>query len=196
MHDRVFRTPPPHYFYPTIWVWVKITTAKMNNGNEYWLAVLSDTHGHERLTKAALAVLKPYRPKAYFHAGDIGSETIIRMFPNDCPCYFVHGNCDRYPEHMAKAAEDAGHQWHGELATLSLNGRKIALVHGDQPRTLANAIESQQFDLVIHGHTHQTRVEQKGKTLIFNPGAVYRANPRSVALLDLNTLRHEYLYFR
>ena len=154
----------------------------MNNGNEYWLAVLSDTHGHERLTKAALAALKPYRPKAYFHAGDIGSETIIRMFPNDRPCYFVHGNCDRYP--------------HGELAKLSLNGRKIALVHGDQPRMLASAIDSQQFDLVIHGHTHQTRVEQKGKTLIFNPGAVYRANPRSVALLDLDALRHEYLYFR
>ena len=118
----------------------------MNNGNEYWLAVLSDTHGHERLTKAALAALKPYRPKAYFHAGDIGSETIIRMFPNDRPCYFVHGNCDRYPEVMAKAAEDAGHHWHGELAKLSLNGRKIALVHGDQPRMLANAIDSQQFD--------------------------------------------------
>ena len=168
----------------------------MNQGPEYWLAVISDTHGHERFMKAALTVLQPYRPQAYCHAGDIGSEPIIRMFPDDRPCYFVRGNCDRDPELLAKATEDAGHHWHGEQAELNLNGRKIALMHGDRPRTLGDAIDSQQFDLVIHGHTHQTRVEQKGKTLIFNPGAVYRANPRTVALLDLNAMRHKFLSFR
>jgi predicted phosphodiesterase len=41
---------------------------------------------------------------------------------------------------------------------------------------------------VCHGHTHRRREERVGKTLVLNPGAIYRANPHTFAIVDLPLL--------
>jgi predicted phosphodiesterase len=42
--------------------------------------------------------------------------------------------------------------------------------------------------LVCYGHTHVAAIEQRGPTLVVNPGALYRANPHSLAVIDLPEL--------
>jgi putative phosphoesterase len=47
-------------------------------------------------------------------------------------------------------------------------------------------IDSESFDVVVHGHTHKADVYRKGKTLVVNPGEVcgYLTNKSTIALLD------------
>ena len=39
-------------------------------------------------------------------------------------------------------------------------------------------------DYILHGHTHCKRDERIGRCRVINPGALHRANPKSVATLD------------
>lgn len=163
---------------------------------ETWVALISDTHGHAAFTTEALRVLDAFQPIAYLHAGDIGGPEIVALFPTDCPCYFVQGNCDYDLVGLADQVVRQRHQWCGAIGELQIADRQIALLHGDHTEQLQAAVASQRFDLVVHGHTHQSRFEQIGKTRIVNPGAVYRANPPSVAILNLETLEPQILQFR
>ncbi|HEY2414087.1 MAG TPA: metallophosphoesterase family protein, partial [Pirellulaceae bacterium] len=67
----------------------------------------------------------------------------------------------------------------------------IAFLHGDDERLLAETIRAGKHDLVCHGHTHVVRQEKIGKTLVLNPGALYRANRHTIAVVELPTLRTE-----
>jgi predicted phosphodiesterase len=42
--------------------------------------------------------------------------------------------------------------------------------------------------VVSDTHGHVPREERVGKTLVLNPGALYRANPRTFAVVDLPEL--------
>ena len=54
-------------------------------------------------------------------------------------------------------------------------------------------IKSQEWDLVCYGHTHVAEQHLEGHTLVLNPGAIYRANPRSIALVTLPALEVEFI---
>jgi hypothetical protein len=71
---------------------------------------------------------------------------------------------------------------------LTLGGRRIALLHSDDARAFRHACTSGQYDLVCYGHTHRAEQHREGRTLVLNPGALYRANPHSLAVVDLATL--------
>jgi predicted phosphodiesterase len=38
---------------------------------------------------------------------------------------------------------------------------------------------------VCYGHTHVAAIDRRGDTVVLNPGAIYRANPHSIAVVDL-----------
>jgi predicted phosphodiesterase len=41
---------------------------------------------------------------------------------------------------------------------------------------------------VCYGHTHVAESHLEGRTLVLNPGALYRATPHSIATVDLQTM--------
>jgi uncharacterized protein len=41
------------------------------------------------------------------------------------------------------------------------------------------------------GYAHQAEQHRQGKTLVLNPGALYRANSLSIAVDDLETMQAE-----
>ncbi len=43
------------------------------------------------------------------------------------------------------------------------------------------------FDYVFYGHTHVREQHRTGRTLVANPGALFRANPKTCIVLDLLT---------
>ncbi len=72
-----------------------------------------------------------------------------------------------------------------------MKGRRFALIHSDDPRKFREMIGSGAYELVCYGHTHVAKIEQIGRTIVLNPGALYRANPHSVAVVDLDTMHTE-----
>ncbi|MCE9544500.1 MAG: YfcE family phosphodiesterase [Planctomycetia bacterium] len=150
------------------------------------LGIISDTHGHVEFLRGAVAMLAEFEVDEVLHCGDIGSTAIVRMLA-EWPTHYVLGNCDDdedVPE-LRAAMEAAGHTLHGRFAALERGGKRIAIIHGDDGRRLEETIAGGQFDLVCHGHTHMARCERRGEVLVLNPGALYRANPHSMAIVEL-----------
>jgi putative phosphoesterase len=150
------------------------------------IGVVSDTHGQLRLTQDAVRMLERLEVAVVLHCGDIGSAAVVELFA--CwPTHFVFGNVDD-PRTLRDAIGAAGQTCHEHFGQLELDGRRIAFLHGDDGRLLENTILAGQWDLVCHGHTHIAGQRRAGRTLVLNPGAVYRANPHSVAVVELPNL--------
>jgi putative phosphoesterase len=152
------------------------------------LGVVSDTHGQREFTRLAVEMLRTLEVECVLHCGDIGSPEIVGMFA-DWPTHFVFGNVDHDCRALRRAIQQHQQHCHERFGSLEMVGVKIALLHGDDTRLLRETIESQQWDLVCCGHTHQVQQEQVGRTLVLNPGAVYRANPHSIAVVELPAVR-------
>jgi putative phosphoesterase len=151
------------------------------------LGVISDTHGHLRHTLDAVRMFESLEVQIVIHCGDIGSEEIVELF-GQWPTHFVFGNVDHDRRALETAIRRAGQTCHGCLGRIVLANKHVAFTHGDQAGLLRGAIDDGQADLVCHGHTHVARCHDEGKTRVLNPGAIYRANPRSVAVVELESL--------
>jgi len=153
-------------------------------GDGMKIGVISDTHGHVANTMAAVRMLEPLGAQAVLHCGDIGSPEIPKLLAA-WPAHFVFGNCDGDHDELRAAIEREGMACYGRFGNLELGGRRIALIHSDDARLFRQVTTSGQYDLVCFGHTHQAEQRREGKTLVLNPGALYRATPHSLAIVDL-----------
>jgi putative phosphoesterase len=132
-------------------------------------------------------MLESFAPVAVIHCGDIGSAEIVTLF-SAWPTHFVLGNVDEGADEIEDAIAAAGQTNHGQFGSLTLAGQRIAFLHGHDSRRLRGEIASGRWDLVCSGHTHVRDQRREGQTLIVNPGALYRAQPHSLAIIDLATL--------
>jgi uncharacterized protein len=148
------------------------------------IGVISDTHGHLRGTQDAVRMLESLQVEAVLHCGDIGTPEVVACL-RPWPTHFVFGNTDHDHLTLREAIESCGLVCHGEYGEIVLGQRRIALLHGHDQRLLKQTIEEEQHDLVCSGHTHVAEVVRRGRTLVLNPGAIYRASPHTIAVVDL-----------
>lgn len=137
------------------------------------LGVISDTH--DLLRPEALAALKGCH--LIVHAGDVCAPAVLEGLAALAPVRAVRGNNDRGAWAAALPEEDL----------LEVAGRRIHVVHEDARRGTGV-----QADLLISGHSHGPRQEERDGALYLNPGS---AGPRrfrlpvSLALVDLGAAR-------
>lgn len=156
------------------------------------LGVVSDTHGQADLTRQAVRLLESFNVAEVLHCGDIGSPLIVPLL-RAWPAHFVFGNVDEDRQALRAAIESAGQTCHGEFGELKRCGRRIALLHGHDTARLREVIDDGRWDLVCHGHTHVARCQRHGSTLVLNPGALFRARPHSLAVVELATLEVQHV---
>lgn len=147
------------------------------------IGVVSDTHGHTANTLQAVAQLAEQNVDIVLHCGDIGSPGIVPLFTGR-PTHFVRGNVDHDESGLRWIISEEGQTFHGRFARIDLEGKLIAVAHGDDPDLLEGAINSGEYDLVCTGHTHQRDLRQVGRTIVLNPGALYRSSRKSFAVVD------------
>jgi putative phosphoesterase len=148
------------------------------------LGIISDTHGHVENTRPAVRMFESLGVEAVLHCGDIGSMAVVELFAG-WPAHFVFGNCDSDHEKVAQQIARAGQTCHGMFGDLEFEGVRVALLHSHDGRRFRQTIESGDYALVCYGHTHVAAIDCRGKTVVLNPGAIYRANPHSVAVVEL-----------
>lgn len=151
------------------------------------LGVVSDSHGHVDHVRPAIRMLESLEVDRVLHCGDIGSLAVVEMFVQ-WPTGFVFGNCDYDRAEFAALIAAAGQTCHGEFGDLEIAGKRVALLHSDDRRRFQEAIRSGEYDLVCYGHTHVAASEHIGDTLVLNPGALYRANPHSIAVVEFPSI--------
>ena len=150
------------------------------------IGILSDTHNNYRNVEAALRLLSDRGVSFVLHCGDIEDVQTVRLFQG-FTTHFVFGNCDVNKEELTKVIRESGAALHEHFGNLELAGRKIAWIHGDNQRLFREVEQSEAYDFLFYGHSHRAEQHRTGPTLVVNPGALHRAQPKSFAVLDLAT---------
>lgn len=148
------------------------------------IGVVSDTHGHVANTRHAIRMLQSLEVETVLHCGDIGMPEIVEHFA-PWPAHFVFGNCDDDRAALRAAIAAAGQACHEEFGDFELAGVKVALLHSHDRERFRSTIHSGRWQLVCYGHTHVASIDKHGETTVLNPGAIYRANPHSIAVVEL-----------
>ena len=150
------------------------------------IGILSDTHDRVEAMAEAMRVLKEAGARFFIHCGDVGSERVLDHLAGE-PSGFVFGNTDWDRAPLQRYAEQIGVQCWGTLGNLTIEGKQIAVTHGDDHRLKQRLFAGQNYHYVFQGHTHIPRDERIGRTRVINPGALHRARAKTVATVDLAT---------
>jgi len=119
------------------------------------IGVISDTHG--RMREKALELLEG--SDVIVHAGDIGRPEILDALNRIAPIYAVRGNNDK-------------DDWARSLPltqAVEVGDKLIYVVHDISMMDLV--AEAAGIDIVIYGHSHKPKKEEKNGVLYFNPGS-------------------------
>jgi putative phosphoesterase len=177
------------------------------------IGLLSDTHIPHRLEKLPDAVLDALAGvDLILHAGDVDDPVALEPLRSIAPVHAVRGNV-----HLQDFSD--GGATLPAVVELQLTGWRVVLTHGHQPglpgfclkglhkiaqwlglmdnghlnrcaaRRLARLYPA--ADIIVFGHSHRAYIEQRGRTLLVNPGAVCptRRERPTVARMRLGTGR-------
>jgi uncharacterized protein len=148
------------------------------------LGILSDTHDRADMAAAAIELLRNKGAQFFIHCGDVGSEKVLDHLAG-LRAAFVFGNNDFDHAALARYAADIGIQCLGDFGEIELDGKRIAVMHGDRPQLRREVLQNQRHDYLLVGHSHVRGDERVGQIRMINPGALYRAIEKTVATLDL-----------
>ncbi|WP_407392713.1 metallophosphoesterase [Methanobrevibacter sp.] len=147
------------------------------------IGLISDTHIPDRARILPQNVLDAFNDvDLIMHAGDLTSPKVIDELEELAPVMAVQGNMDRANGINLPKAK-----------VIEVEGLKIGMIHGevypradsDQLLYLAKELD---VDILVSGHSHQPKIEQKEGILLLNPGSpiVPRLADRTVMLLEIN----------
>lgn len=137
------------------------------------IGVISDTHS--LLRPEAIAALRG--SDRILHAGDVGDPGILDRLRELAPVTAVRGNVDR--GRWAAALP--------ETELVEIEGLSIYLIHDLGQLDLKP--EAAGIRVVIYGHSHQPKIEEKNGVLFFNPGSAGPRRfhlPMSLGVLEIN----------
>jgi putative phosphoesterase len=128
------------------------------------IGVISDTHG--LLRPEALEVLAGV--DLIVHAGDIGPPAVIDSLQQIAPVHAVRGNVDR----AFRLAD-----WPSHTEIVEAENQLLYVLHDLHALDLDPVAAG--FRVVISGHTHNPKVDEKRGVVYLNPGS---AGPRRLQL--------------
>ena len=159
------------------------------------IGVISDTHDHIENIKKAIRIFNEHKVSMVFHAGDIISPFIAPLALKEAKCKIVavFGNNDGEVLYLKEKFAEIGAEIKGTEYTTELNGKKIALFHTLAPAILEAVIKSNEFAIVIHGHTHNASIQKVNNTLAINPGEAcgYLTGKATIGIVDLDKMEAE-----
>jgi putative phosphoesterase len=158
---------------------------KLRENASKTVGLISDTHVPARAREVPREVFKVFENADYIvHAGDLVSLSVIDDLEQLAPVLAVYGNMDG-PNIRGKLPK---------LASFKIFDWKIGVTHN--PGTLLGMTRMREiartnnFNVLVYGHTHTSNVKWEAKTLYINPGSP--TNPAtpfthkpSVALLKI-----------
>jgi putative phosphoesterase len=162
------------------------------------IGIVSDSHDNRFLLGAAVADAKDRGAEAILHCGDIVAPTTLRVLQKyDLPVHVIHGNNMGDTHAMARLAfaPDTCIHYHGQDATLTLQQRRIFVVH--YPHYAHAMSLTGDFDLVCCGHDHSAEIKpvtniNGTRTTLVNPGTVGGVGaPPTYVFGDLASLEFE-----
>lgn len=152
------------------------------------LGIISDTHDNLPLFRKAIEFFNKENVGVIFHAGDFVSPFTARVFEGFNGKFVgVFGNNDGDKLALKKFYKDIG-EIYEDFFIDKIDGKRIFMTHKE--KLIDFLAKSEEFDVIIYGHTHKKEIRKIGKTLIINPGecGAWLTGKSTIVLLDLKTL--------
>jgi len=152
------------------------------------IGAISDSHDNLPQIEKAVKTLNALKVGLVLHAGDyVAGFVVPQLAKLNCPLIGVFGNNDGDHELLKKRfSETTNCTLHDRFTQVTIDGSRIALLHGHETELLSAIVDSGYFNAVVHGHSHNLGIEQTGKTLTVNPGELcgYLTGKPTIAVLD------------
>jgi len=156
------------------------------------IGIISDTHDNQKAAERAMQIFKEKKVDFIVHLGDLCAPIMPNFF-KDIKTRYILGNIDNEHIKLKENIEKSGGEFLGLFATTEIAGKKIAMYHGTILPLLDALIKSQEFDYVLHGHTHNKRDEKIGKTRVLNPGCHAFSDDNFVIIFDPGNDKAEFV---
>ncbi|MGB9595782.1 MAG: metallophosphoesterase [Candidatus Poribacteria bacterium] len=153
------------------------------------IGIISDTHDNIPKIKEAVSIFNTKQVEFVIHAGDyIAPFSIALLDDLKCDYVGVFGNNDGEKIGLAKKSK---YRIKVPPHNITLENRKIIILH--EPNDIDNLIKSQNYDIIIYGHTHNPVIEKHNGILVINPGECggWLSGKSTIAIVDLSDLSAE-----
>jgi uncharacterized protein len=136
------------------------------------------------------------------HCGDWVSPFILQHFKKlKAPIKGVFGNNDgdKFRHLLFREKHKLDIDYEDRFLDIELDGKRIAVFHGDYAGIVEALVKCGTYDAVFHGHTHERVKVLIGKTLSFNPGSLMaKTSPNltgaSIGIYDTTSNTAEHLF--
>lgn len=150
------------------------------------ITIASDSHDNWLNLERVVKISNDRGCEYLFFAGDLIAPSQLAILEKfNGKVIFVWGNNEAEKVGMTRIMDaSAKIELAGDVFEGEIDGLKIFMNH--YPRLTELAAKSGEFDLCIHGHTHEYREEKIGGTLLINPGEVqgYKTGQASFVIFD------------
>ncbi|NQV13179.1 MAG: metallophosphoesterase [Parcubacteria group bacterium] len=138
------------------------------------VGIISDTHDNVKNLQKAIKIFNEKEVDLVIHCGDWCAPFVLDFIADlKCKIVSVFGNNEgdifRFLERQNTG--DFNVEFHRDCVELELGNKKTIAHHGSSEQITAALIESQKYDVVFSGHTHEAGVEKIKETLHVNPGS-------------------------
>ncbi len=148
------------------------------------VALMTDSHDNLAKLHEAVQWCNGNQIDYVLHAGDLVAPFVNKALKNlNVPFTLVFGNNDGERIGLKNMFKDRIFDPPYEL---TLDGKKVVMLH--DPIVLDALIQSNRYDLILYGHTHDIDI-RKQKPLVVNPGELggWLTNKSTMAVWDTLT---------
>lgn len=154
------------------------------------IGIIADTHDNQKAVEKAVDFFNSEGIKQVLHVGDLVSPFTADKFEDlNGKLHYVWGNNEGARHHIRKNLESIGAELHGDFASLEFDSCEIAMLHGENEEVVDVLAESERYDVVIRGHTHEPGVKKDGRVINPGPASGYLSDARTVAILNTDDLK-------
>jgi putative phosphoesterase len=151
------------------------------------IGIIADSHDNMDKLRKAIEILNEREVTLALHAGDFIAPFISKAFVKLRAKKFVgiFGNNDGEKFGLREKYSSIG-SINFPPYSLIYNRHKILMLHDGY--LLNSYTKSEDFNLIVHAHSHKADIKKEGKTLIVNPGELggWLYGQSSFALVDLD----------
>ncbi len=152
-------------------------------GEEMKIGIIADSHDHREYIIKSVECFNDENVEMVIHAGDIVSPFTEKEFKKlKSKMKAVFGNNDGERFGLKKFFDI-----NLPPIELTLDNKKIIVMH--EPHNIEALKESNHYDVIIYGHSHDSFIE-KEKTTVINPGETccWLTGKATVVILDTESM--------
>ncbi len=157
------------------------------------IGIISDSHDHIENIRGSIQIFRDRKVDFVIHLGDYVNPASVKAFQG-VKLIGIFGNNDGDKFRLINAFNEIGGEIKGDFCEIEEDDIKFACYHGTELELTNALIECGKYDVVIYGHTHESKNTKVGKTLVLNPGTAHGfGNKATIMIFDTQTKEPEFI---